>query len=268
MAVALSFFLVVSKKIVILYDLSSVSRRMIDMNEVVSNSDKTRMYLIGSAVVTGVLYVIPFGGIIAYPLLLLSTLAHEMGHGITAELVGGDFIEFALYFDASGVATSTRPSSRIANALISAGGLIGPAVVAAILFWLGKSAKGSKIGLQFLGVFLILADLWLVSPFSNTFGFCFIGGVGILSLLIGRKGGEELNRFVVLFTAIQLSLSVFSRSDYLFVKEAQTAIGTSPSDVQNIALNLFLPYWFWGGVCGLISLLCLFWGMKVALQKE
>ena len=139
---------------------------------------------------------------------------------ITAELVGGDFTEFALYADASGVAYSTRPDSRIANALIAAGGLIGPAVVSSILFSLGKNAKGSKMGLQFLGIFLILANLWLVSLFSNPFGFIFIGGVGLISLFIGTKGSEELNRFVVLFVAIQLALSVFSRSDYLFCQRS------------------------------------------------
>ena len=238
------------------------------MSEIMTNSTKTRSYLVGSAILTGTLYVVPFGDVIAYPLLLLSTLAHEMGHGITAELVGGDFTEFALYADASGVAYSTRPDSRIANALIAAGGLIGPAVVSSILFSLGKNAKGSKMGLQFLGIFLILANLWLVSLFSNPFGFIFIGGVGLISLFIGTKGSEELNRFVVLFVAIQLALSVFSRSDYLFVKEAQTAVGTSPSDVQHIAMSLFLPYWFWGAVCGLISLLCLFLGMRTALRND
>ena len=46
--------------------------------------------LVGSAVVTGLLYVIPFGDVIAYPLLLLSTLVHELGHGIAAILVGGE----------------------------------------------------------------------------------------------------------------------------------------------------------------------------------
>ena len=156
------------------------------MNQITTNTNKTRGYLVGSAVLTGALYVIPFGDVIAYPLLLLSTLAHEMGHGITAELVGGDFTSFALYADASGVAYSTRPDSRIANALISAGGLIGPAVVASIMFALGKNAKGSKMGLQFLGVFLVLANIWLVSPFTNPFGFVFIGGVGLTSFLLGQ----------------------------------------------------------------------------------
>ena len=43
---------------------------------------RTRAILIASIVVTVALYAIPYGHYIAYPLMLLSTLAHEMGHAV------------------------------------------------------------------------------------------------------------------------------------------------------------------------------------------
>ena len=57
--------------------------------------------------------------------------------------------------------------------------------------------------------------------------------------------------------AVQLALSVFSRADYLFTRVAQTATGPMPSDVARIAEALWLPYWFWGVCCGLLSALVL-----------
>ena len=54
--------------------------------------------------------------------------------------------------------------------------------------------------------------------------------------------------------AVQLALSVFSRSDYLFVKSAGD-IGIS--DVQAISESIGMPYWFWGIVCGRISVVVL-----------
>ena len=54
----------------------------------------------------------------------------------------------------------------------------------------------------------------------------------------------------VMFVSVQLALSVFSRGDYLFTPNA----GPFPSDVANMATSLFLPYWFWGLVCGGFSL--------------
>ncbi|HEX6861901.1 MAG TPA: M50 family metallopeptidase, partial [Thermoanaerobaculia bacterium] len=49
-----------------------------------------RVVLVASAAATLLLYNVPlFGRILARPLILLSTLAHEMGHGLTAMLLGG-----------------------------------------------------------------------------------------------------------------------------------------------------------------------------------
>src|SRR5689334_597635 len=43
-----------------------------------------RTVLLASAAVTLVLYMLPYGEILSRPFLLLSTLAHEMGHGLTS----------------------------------------------------------------------------------------------------------------------------------------------------------------------------------------
>ena len=54
---------------------------------------------------TVLLYVIPLGGFVAYPLMLFSTLVHELGHGLTALLMGGSFKQMVIFSDGSGVAT-------------------------------------------------------------------------------------------------------------------------------------------------------------------
>ncbi|HSS52021.1 MAG TPA: M50 family metallopeptidase, partial [Thermoanaerobaculia bacterium] len=56
-----------------------------------------------SAAVTLVLYVVPYGQVLARPLLLLSTLAHEMGHGLTALLLGGRFQRLEMWASGAGV---------------------------------------------------------------------------------------------------------------------------------------------------------------------
>ena len=101
-----------------------------------------RKVLLVSAAVTLALYVIPFGRILARPLLLLSTLAHEIGHRLTALLLGGSF-------DASRYGP-TEPGSPISTSPASAGsaesdpgrGLIGPSVAAALCFAVRKPARG------------------------------------------------------------------------------------------------------------------------------
>lgn len=49
---------------------------------------------IGVTFVTLILYFVPLLSPLAYPFMLLSTLAHEMGHGLAAVLVGGHFDSF------------------------------------------------------------------------------------------------------------------------------------------------------------------------------
>ena len=73
-------------------------------------------------------------------------------------------------------------------------------------------------------------------------------------------------QLTVVFLAVQLTLSVFSRSDYLFTDVAHTSNGPMPSDVAVMQQALVLPYWFWGGVCALFSVTVLWFGIKRFLR--
>ena len=217
-------------------------------------------FLVSSVVLTILLYVVPFGGTVGYPLILLSTLAHEMGHGLAAVLVGGEFHKFYLHSDASGVAY-TSTSSNLAGAFVSAGGLVGPAIVGALFFAMAHRAKALFF---VLGFGLVLAEIFVV---RNLFGLTFVGGVAVLFLWIASSAGKGLQQIAAYFVGIQLALSVFSRGDYLFTPTAQTASGVMPSDVAHIAEALLLPYWVWGALCGAFSLFCLVIGVRSALRN-
>jgi hypothetical protein len=217
---------------------------------------RARNFLIASVVLTLVLYWMPFGDLISYPLVLLSTLAHELSHGLMAELVGGSFQSFELHSDGSGVTKWEGNPSRLSLALISGAGLVGPALAGAGCFVVAKRARLARSALVFIGVGLLVA---LVLVIRNLFGGVFVGAVALAALAIGLKAPKELAQLSLVFVGTQLSLSVFSRSDYLFTSVAQTANGVMPSDTAQIADALIGPYWLWGIVAGLVSLGVL-WG--------
>lgn len=200
--------------------------------------------------VTVLLYAVPLLHVLAWPLVLLSTLAHELGHGVAAAIVGGRFEALRLWSDASGVATWSGPPGRLRLAVIAAGGLVGPAVAAAFLFVLAKRERRARASLVALGLGLIAVDLLVV---RNLFGFAFVAVVAVLCLAVASLV-PTLAQTAMVLAAVQLALSVFSRSDYLFMRVARTSGGTGPSDVAQMASALFLPYWFWGAVCGAISI--------------
>ena len=225
-----------------------------------SQSNRVALFLLLSIITTLLLYfVVPFGRLIAYPLVLLSTLAHELGHGIAAVLVGGEFERFVMHDNGSGVAT-TSSSNGFQRAIILAGGLVGPAVVAALGFRFGRHQETAQKTLMITGVALLLVCLVFV---RNLFGFFFVSATAGLCMLLAAKARPSVCQFAMLFVSTQLGLSVFSRADYLFTREAEIGGGhVMLSDVAKLSEVLFLPYWFWGIVCGGISLAVLYYGIR------
>ncbi len=222
-------------------------------------AERARLVLLATVILTALLYVVPYGRYVAYPLMMLSTLAHEMGHGVAALLVGGSFHYFVMWPDGSGLAVWSGEGGVFSRALVAVGGLVGPAVAAAVGFAVGRTVRGARGALTGLSAILALALLFVV---RNLFGFIFVAVVLGGCFLAARKASGEVVQLVLIFLAVQLALSVFSRGDYLFTPIAETAAGPMPSDVGQIAAALLLPYWFWGLVCGAISVVVMLYGIR------
>lgn len=220
-------------------------------------ASRARLMLVISVVVTIVLYMVPQLDAIAYPLLLISTLVHELGHGVAALIAGGDFSKFVMFSDGSGLAYIGDLGS-LGHAFSSAGGLVGPAVGAAIFFVFARRSSTARYCLGAFGFFLVIAEIAVV---RNVFGLVFVGVLAALCLLIAFKGSEQLVQLTLVFLAVQLALAVYSRGDYLFTETAITAQGPSPSDSAAISQAMgFGSYWFWGAVCAVFSGVALLFG--------
>lgn len=215
----------------------------------------TLQALVAAVVLSLLLYLLPLWlpslRWLAWPLLLLSTLFHELGHGLAALLIGGGFEALRIYPDGSGVATTLSDGSRTMLAVIAAGGPLGPPLMAFVLFLAARRPGSARWALWLLVAALALAlPLWL----RNLFG---IGFVLVLLVVLGGvawRASAQVAQACTCFLAIQLSLAAFSRADYLFTADASTGLGVMPSDTMQIANALWLPYWVWGGVIALLSL--------------
>jgi hypothetical protein len=214
-------------------------------------SRRAKSALIGSIAITLLLYLVPGGHIIGYPLVLFATLVHELGHGLAAIACGGHFDSLQIFADASGVASHRGNLSPVADAIVSAGGLLGPAIVAALAFALGRNARAARIALGIgAGVLVLVAALFV----RNAFGLAFTGLVAAGLGFIALRQPREVSQLALVFLAVQLSLSVFSSADYLFTDVAHTGAGVLPSDTAQIANALGGPYWAWGLACGAFSI--------------
>ena len=205
-----------------------------------------------AVVVALVLPWIPVVSLVARPLVWLSTLAHEGGHGIAAVLVGGTFSKLQLFPDASGVATSSYDANvAIHRALVSLGGLLGPAASALVLLWMGVSARLSRIGLVVAGLVCGAFVVTVTDGFATVIAL----GWGTVFIALAAFTSSSTARLAVLVLAVELWASVYSRADYLFVGEAKTGAGVMPSDVAQIANALGGHHLVWGAAIAVVSLL-------------
>ncbi len=185
-----------------------------------------------------------------YPLQMLATWSHEMGHGITTLLLGGEFRAVSLYFNGSGVAEVIN-HGRISHALSCAGGLLGPVFAGWLLLFIARDEARGALVLRILAISLLLSLLIWVR-----------NGAGVilsLTLSLLLAGGSMMKGVSLLFTArlcaAQLLLSPLQNWRYLFSAEAEVGGKLIRSDVGQIADAFILfPAFVWGAIIGAISL--------------
>ena len=201
---------------------------------------------------------IPYGRNILYPFSLLGVWAHEMGHGLTALLTGGGFEKLELYRGLGGVAYHTG-AGRFTGAMVSAGGLMGPAIFGGLIIIFGSRSKTAKWVLAVLSVLILVSvALWI----RNAFGFGAMLAMGVVLAPIAFYAPPVARILLAQFIGIQFVLSSWGTLDYMFTNDIVIDGKTVPGDSGAIEDALFLPYWFWGGLTAFLSaviLLASFW---------
>ncbi|MDW8299152.1 MAG: M50 family metallopeptidase [Anaerolineae bacterium] len=115
-----------------------------------------------------------------YPFRLIVTFVHEAGHGIAALLTGGRFIEFRVFPNGAGLAT-TAGGNRI---IITQMGYLGAAFFGATLLYMANRVRGVRLVAVLTGLFFVGCALL----FTGGEGTLLIGGVG-LTIALWSAGG-------------------------------------------------------------------------------
>ncbi|MBS2027721.1 MAG: M50 family metallopeptidase [Deltaproteobacteria bacterium] len=197
-------------------------------------------------------HLVPFGRLVLYPLTLLATWVHEMGHGLTAVLVGGRFDTLQIFGDASGVALAAAPLG-IRSALVSAGGLVGPPIAGATMLLFARGQRRAAIALGGLALAIAISlGVWV----RTLVGWIALAPVAaVLGLVAWKWRGGRV--WVAQFLAVCFGLDTLSRIDYLFESSAVIGGEMRASDVANIASSLFPPAILWGVLIAALDLVLL-----------
>jgi hypothetical protein len=208
---------------------------------------------------------VPYGPQALYPLTLLATFAHEMGHGLAALLVGGEFDRLSLHANGSGLAEWRGEGGRLARATVAAGGLLGPTIAGVALLLLAGSTRRSRVLLWvFAAALALCVAIWVRNPF----GIVFLLATAAVLAAAGRWLGDSGAAFLLHLLAAVLCLSWFSDLDYMFSGTAVVAGVARPSDSAVIAEALWLPFWFWGGLVAALSLALLVLGLWIVGRRS
>lgn len=201
-----------------------------------------------------------WGGRIIYPFRLFATWAHEMGHGIGGLVTGNNFQELELYRSLGGQALVGK-SSGLSQVIVSSFGLVGPAVLGAIVMILGSRARTAPYVLGALSAAVVVsALLWIRNPFGFFAMLAIAAGLAAIAKFAPPIARVAMTQLL----AVQLALAAWSSRDYLFIEGFERGGQSFNSDTQNIAEEWLLPYWFWGGLLGGLSILVLVWAFWVA----
>src|SRR5437660_1759604 len=126
--------------------------------------------LLVATAITVVLWFLPYGNWIVYPIRLFVTFIHESSHALTAVLTGGSVQSLTISADTSGL-TYSAPSGFLGGLLTSSAGYIGTTVFGVVmLFLIRRSFSPNKI-LTALGVFVgaMLLIFTIIGPIFNIF---------------------------------------------------------------------------------------------------
>lgn len=193
-----------------------------------------------------------YGGVmgnrILYPINLLVTFLHELGHGLGAIITGGEVDRIQISQDGSGY-TATIGGNR---AIILMGGYLGSAIFGNILFYIGARVQSLvKPVLALLAAsMLFTAMYWFNSIFTTGFLFLFSGA--ILLIIWKTNFGREVLMFLGLTTIIYI-IQDFN-------------VGPS-SDLSKYAeIMVILPASFWMYLWLFIALALFFINMRLLFK--
>jgi hypothetical protein len=198
-------------------------------------------------------------GPLAYPFRLLTTIVHELGHGLAALLTGGAFLRFVVFPDGSGLAYTAGGLPW----LIIPAGYVGAALFGAALIALGRSPRASRLALGAIGAAVALLTLryGLPSLLSDQFlgGLLTVGagvGIGALLLIAAWRAPARWSLFLLNLVAFWVGLSALGDLATLF--GIATAPGAEPrSDAHAMAAIALLPPAFWAAAWALLAAVAL-----------
>ena len=208
--------------------------------------------LIAAAVISIVLWFIPYAELLTYPFRLYVTFIHEGGHAIAALLTGNSVESLSIATNASGETYTTQGGTISQIFVASAGYLSSMAYGALLLVLIRRSVAARAVLIGSAVVVLALTLIYgLFKPLTSGVAlggipFTLLAGavlsVGLVAL--ARLASARVATFFVSFFAVQCILNALLDLKTVFFLSSPFAPSV-PTDAMNMANATGIPAMFW-----------------------
>ena len=208
--------------------------------------------LLTAAVISIVLWFIPFAEIVTYPFRIFVTFIHEGGHAIAALLTGNSVESLSIATNASGE-TYTSGGGRFSQVFVASAGYLGSMAFGALLLVLIRKAIAARIVL--IGsatlIFALTLIYGLIKPamsgvVSSALPFTILAGtllsVGLIA--VAKYASARVATFFVSFLAVQCVLNALLDLKTVFYLSSPFGPNV-PTDAVNMANATGVPALFW-----------------------
>ena len=208
--------------------------------------------LLTAAVLSIVLWFIPFAEILTYPFRIFVTFIHEGGHAIAALLTGNSVASLSIATNASGE-TYTSQGGTISQMFVASAGYLGSMAFGALLLILIRKTIAARVVL--LGsaalVFTLTLIYGLIKPVVSglewsAIPFTLLAGT-LLTLglvVVARYASARVATFFVSFLAVQCVLNALLDLKTVFFLSSPFAPSV-PTDAVNMANATGIPALAW-----------------------
>ncbi|MDR0966555.1 MAG: M50 family metallopeptidase [Myxococcales bacterium] len=187
-----------------------------------------------------------------YPLKILTTIFHELGHALAAKFSGFTVKEIVINENGSGYCAYLTDKSFFKEVFVASSGYLGSTVIGAFLLFLClRLEKAGKFILSFLAIVLVaVCVIWT----RNTFGWVSSIGLALALGLAARFLHEELSQLLALFLSAFVGLYSVHHIRYLVTR---TPVSGEVADTEALAQLTHIPAPVWAVAWLLFSALVL-----------
>ena len=224
--------------------------------------------LLLAAIISIVLWFIPFAEILIYPFRIFVTFIHEGGHAVAALLTGNSVQSLSVALNASGE-TYTTQGGRLSQMLVASAGYLGAMSFGALLLvMIRRAVRPRLVLLASAGVILGLTIIFgLINPifagaWHSMTGMPFTVGAGLILtiglFLVARFASARTAMFIVCMLAVQCVLNALLDLKTVFFLSSPFAPSV-PTDAVNMANATGVPAIIWASIwiaiaCGILLL--------------